>query len=90
MDRVVDPTRVGPSIWFQVVPEPKTVKNRVHLDVILTDQAGEWAERHAQLAARRDVLLEFGGTIRMELPKDRSAYLGLQMCDPEGNEVCFV
>ena len=23
----------GPSFWFNRVPEPKTVKNRVHLDV---------------------------------------------------------
>jgi hypothetical protein len=23
----------GPSVWFNRVPEPKTVKNRVHLDV---------------------------------------------------------
>jgi hypothetical protein len=23
----------GPSIWFQVVPETKIVKNRVHLDI---------------------------------------------------------
>lgn len=28
VDRVVDPSGVGPSVWFQVVPEPKTVKNR--------------------------------------------------------------
>ena len=30
---VVDPDGVGPRIYFQRVPEPKTVKNRVHLDV---------------------------------------------------------
>jgi hypothetical protein len=29
----MDPAHVGPPIWFQPVPEGKTVKNRVHLDV---------------------------------------------------------
>lgn len=32
-DRVVDPSGIGPAIWFQVVQETKTVKNRLHLDV---------------------------------------------------------
>ena len=26
-DRIIDPTGAGPEIWFQPVPEPKTVKN---------------------------------------------------------------
>ena len=30
---VVDPDGKGPRIFIQKVPEPKTVKNRVHLDV---------------------------------------------------------
>src|SRR5215475_14968232 len=30
---VVDPDGDGPRIFFQKVPEPKAVKNRVHLDV---------------------------------------------------------
>jgi len=28
-----DPTGRGPLIWFNQVPEPKTVKNRLHFDV---------------------------------------------------------
>ncbi|KNB54248.1 VOC family protein [Streptomyces caatingaensis] len=28
-----DPAGVGPVIWIVPVPEPKTVKNRMHLDV---------------------------------------------------------
>ncbi|MGP4112669.1 VOC family protein [Streptomyces sp. 4N509B] len=28
-----DPTGHGPQIWINPVPEPKTVKNRMHLDV---------------------------------------------------------
>src|SRR5213593_4346482 len=30
---IVDPEDRGPRIYFQQVPEPKLVKNRVHLDV---------------------------------------------------------
>jgi hypothetical protein len=32
-DRIIDPAGHGPRIWFQVVPEGKTVKNRLHLDI---------------------------------------------------------
>lgn len=31
----------GPTLFFQQVPEPKTVKNRVHLDVTAPDRAAE-------------------------------------------------
>ncbi|PZF84433.1 VOC family protein [Jiangella anatolica] len=31
----------GPTLFFQQVPEPKTVKNRVHLDVEAADRAAE-------------------------------------------------
>ncbi len=32
-DCIVDPDGRGPRIWFQVVPEHKAVKNRLHLDI---------------------------------------------------------
>ena len=31
---IADPGRVGPDIWIVPVPERKTVKNRMHLDVV--------------------------------------------------------
>lgn len=40
-DRLIDPTGAGPSIWFQPVPEDKTLKNRLHLDLYVgIDEAG--------------------------------------------------
>ena len=39
LDCIVDPAGRGPRIWFQVVPEKKTLKNRLHLDI--TSAAGE-------------------------------------------------
>ncbi len=32
-DRIVDPLGEGPQIWFPIVPEKKSVKNRLHIDV---------------------------------------------------------
>ncbi|WP_214403967.1 VOC family protein [Pseudonocardia lacus] len=31
---IVDPTGTAPAIWIVPVPEPKAVKNRMHLDVV--------------------------------------------------------
>jgi hypothetical protein len=31
---IADPTGAGPLIWVNPVPEGKTVKNRLHLDVV--------------------------------------------------------
>src|SRR4051812_28010705 len=31
---IIDPAGTGPDIWVNRVPEPRTVKNRVHWDVV--------------------------------------------------------
>jgi len=46
----------GPRLWFTQVPEPKTVKNRVHLDLAADDPVAELA-RLTGLGAR--VLADF-------------------------------
>jgi Glyoxalase-like domain len=49
---LVEPLSGGsPRLWFQLVPESKVVKNRVHLDLACADVGAE-AERLAGLAAR--------------------------------------
>jgi Glyoxalase-like domain len=35
-DRLFDPAGLRPPIWFQAVPETKTKKNRLHLDLYPT------------------------------------------------------
>src|SRR5258708_21289965 len=35
-DRITDPASRGPGIWFQGVPEPRAVKNRLHLAITVT------------------------------------------------------
>lgn len=71
---LVDPDGGGPSIWFQSVPEPKTSKNRIHLDVYVTPRD------RADLTAR---LVALGGSILAEYPTFTV------LADPEGNEVCL-
>jgi Glyoxalase-like domain len=50
---IADPTGAGPLIWINPVPEPKTVKNRVHLDVV-GDTAALLAAGATLLRARDD------------------------------------
>ncbi|MGY1710183.1 VOC family protein [Geodermatophilus sp. SYSU D00758] len=50
---IEDPTGAGPPIWVNPVPEPKSVKNRVHLDVV-GDTATLLAAGATLLRARDD------------------------------------
>jgi hypothetical protein len=38
---LVEPARGGPRLWFQLVPEAKRAKNRVHLDLRAADLDAE-------------------------------------------------
>jgi hypothetical protein len=71
-----DPSGVGPRLLFQRVPEDKTVKNRVHLDV----RSGD--ERDA-LVAR---CLELGATKLWD--GQQGPHTWVTLSDPEGNEFC--
>jgi catechol 2,3-dioxygenase-like lactoylglutathione lyase family enzyme len=50
----------GPRLAFHQVPEPKTVKNRLHLDLITTEFEAE-TDRLVALGAHRVRDLEQGG-----------------------------
>ncbi|TCR15097.1 hypothetical protein EV578_11828 [Streptomyces sp. BK205] len=47
---LVEPAGGGPRLWFQLVPEGKRVKNRVHLDLRAADLDAE-IERLSGLGA---------------------------------------
>ena len=64
-----------PPILFQKVPEPKVVKNRVHLDFRTESRPDEVAR-----------LLALGATIRSE--GSLGSLRWTVMADPEGNEFC--
>jgi len=68
----------GLTVSFQLVPESKTVKNRVHLDIDVPDLASATAAAEAAGARR------LGDVVYDELG-------GFQvMADPEGNEFCLI
>ena len=85
---VVDPDGTGPRLFFQRVPEPKTVKNRLHLDVRAAPGAtGD--ERRQRLEAEAERLVGLGATrLRVSEPQGFSD-LFVVMADPEGNEFCL-
>ena len=87
-DKIVDPDGIGPRIWFQVVPEGKVVKNRVHLDLLLTDRTGPLDERKALVDNEVERLKSLGATIFNVLYTDGHDYYGVVMQDQEGNEFC--
>jgi catechol 2,3-dioxygenase-like lactoylglutathione lyase family enzyme len=81
----IDPSGVGPRLYFQRVPEGKVVKNRVHLDVrVGTGLVGE--ERVAVLEAEGARLVALGGVRVRLLPADDKNESCLLMQDIEGNE----
>ncbi|MFI7300205.1 VOC family protein [Streptomyces sp. NPDC050121] len=81
----VDPSGVGPRLFFQRVPEGKVVKNRMHLDVrVGTGLVGE--ERLAKLEAECTRLLALGA-LRVQLLYDGHDSC-IVMQDIEGNEFC--
>ncbi|MDQ2789183.1 MAG: VOC family protein [Actinomycetota bacterium] len=84
----VDPTGTGPRLYFQQVPEGKTVKNRVHLDIRVG--AGLVAqERVAALEAAEARLLPLGGQRVRLMLADEGNESCLVMQDVEGNEFCL-
>jgi predicted enzyme related to lactoylglutathione lyase len=70
--------RPGGRILFQLVPEPKTVKNRLHLDVRIGRENVE-----AELAR----LTAHGGTFLHR--GQQGPFSWVTIADPEGNELCL-
>ncbi|RCG15726.1 VOC family protein [Streptomyces diacarni] len=84
----VDPSGVGPRLFFQRVPEGKSVKNRLHLDVrVGTGLVGE--ERVAALEAECARLVALGAARERLLLADGVNESTLVMRDVEGNEFCL-
>jgi hypothetical protein len=84
----VDPTGVGPRLFFQRVPEGKVVKNRLHLDVrVGTGLVGD--ERLAALETEGSRLEALGASRVRLLVADEENESCLVMQDVEGNEFCL-
>lgn len=73
---LVDPLRVGPSLWFQQMDEPRTERSRFHVDISVAHDIAE-----ARIAAA----LAAGGT----LVSDAFARSWWILADADGNEACI-
>jgi hypothetical protein len=83
---IVDPDGVRPRIYFQKVPEPKTVKNRVHLDINIAGRSTPPEQRKAKVDGEVERLEKIGAT-RLYVQDEHGEYC-VTMRDPEGNEFC--
>jgi catechol 2,3-dioxygenase-like lactoylglutathione lyase family enzyme len=84
--RVVDPDGQGISILFHRVPEPKTVKNRLHLDVWVAPRGGDRETNWPTVDAEVKRLVALGATEIRRVSEDDQCFV--VMSDPEGNEFC--
>lgn len=72
-----DPGGMRPRLFFQLVPEPKTAKNRCHLDLhVGADTAQAEADRLVGLGATQAWITSDRGPVTHTLR------------DPQGNEFC--
>lgn len=74
-DELVDPRGTGPTLWFQQMDEPRTERDRLHLDVIVP---------HDEADARVEAALAAGG----RMVSDAFARSWWILADADGNEAC--
>ncbi len=72
-----DPEGKGPRLLFQHVPEPKTIKDRIHLDLHVGPE-----RRDAEV----ERILALGATKLWDGSQGPQSWVTL--ADPEGNEFC--
>jgi hypothetical protein len=85
---IVDPEGRGPAIGFLRVPEGKTAKNRVHIDIrVAGEPPWDMGERERLIRARVADLVDAGARVVRE--ESYGPDLGhVVMLDPEGDEFC--
>ncbi|MEU1965342.1 VOC family protein [Micromonospora sediminicola] len=85
---IVDPDGQGPAMSFLKVPEGKSSKNRMHIDLRVAGP-GPWdmVERARLIQQKVPALVSAGATvIREQWYGDVLGHVVMQ--DPEGNEFC--
>lgn len=84
----VDPDGAGPRLFFQRVPEPKTAKNRVHLDLDVSGgRSVPIEDRRRRVADAVERAVAAGATRVKDYDEAGQHWVVLQ--DPEGNEFCL-
>lgn len=85
---IIDPDGRGPAIGFLRVPESKTAKNRMHIDIrVAGEQPWDVVERERLIRTKATELAAGGATtVREEAYGEHLDHI--VMLDPEGNEFC--
>ena len=86
-DSIIDPDGRGPRIWFHMLPDVKTVKNRLHLDIYISGARAlprETRSQRVENEAQR--LCALKDTRTVELTAKGLDHYAVGMKDPEGNE----
>jgi len=84
---ITDPDGIRPRIFFQKVPEPKSAKNRLHIDVSAGAGTHDPAQRRA-LVDETVLRLKARGATDERGAMDLNGEYWVRMNDPEGNEFC--
>jgi predicted enzyme related to lactoylglutathione lyase len=79
---LVDPAGVRPRLAFAVVPEPKVVKNRWHMDLYVEDLAA--------LEPRVQEIVALGASVLHHVDEVTCGFTNVfkKMVGPAGNEFC--
>ncbi len=85
---LVDPEGKRPRLYFQKVPEGKTAKNRVHIDINVVQSRDVAVEERARILDQEAGRLAAMGARRGEVIEQNGEYW-VVMSDPEGNEFCI-
>lgn len=85
---IIDPEGKAPAIGWLRVPEGKSAKNRLHIDIrVAGEPPWDMSERERLIRARVPELVALGATVVRE--ENYGEALGhVVMLDPEGNEFC--
>ena len=86
-DVIEDPDDEGPRIWFQIVPETKSIKNRMHIDVNASGGRGTPLDtRRERVEAEAARLVSLGATRLHAIVEEGLDHYAVALTDPEGNE----
>lgn len=84
---IVDPDGKGPRIFFQKMDTEKPGKNRLHLDLNLSEGTlVPMDQRKAQVWSEVDRLAKLGAKVQKDWEENGEFWV--VMLDPEGNEFC--
>lgn len=86
-DSIVAPDGAGPRIWFHIVPEVKTCKNRLHFDLGVSGGFGvPMTIRKQRVEEEATRLVRIGGVRLETLEQEGMEHYAVAMADPEDNE----